>query len=139
MKNRTYAQDTKVPADRTRSEIEALLARYKARATAVFQDQQGAAIAFEINERRILFRIKLLDPKTTKADAHRRATWRALLLSIKAKMISVDTGIETFEEAFMAHVVMPDGQTVGDTITPRIAEAYREQKMIPLLPRLPKT
>lgn len=34
----------------------------------------------------------------------------------------------------MAHVVMPDGQTVADHVRPRIATAYREEKMVPLLP-----
>jgi hypothetical protein len=40
------------------------------------------------------------------------------VLAVKAKLISVADGIETFEEAFMAHVVMPDGRTVAETITP---------------------
>jgi hypothetical protein len=58
----------------------------------------------------------------------------ALLLAVKAKLVAVDDGIETFEEAFMAHVVMPDGRSVGDHIKPRIASAYREHQMVPLLP-----
>ena len=60
--------------------------------------------------------------------------WRALALSIKAKLVGVDDGIETFEQAFMAHVVMPDGLTLGDHVTPKIAAAYESGKMPALLP-----
>jgi hypothetical protein len=59
----------------------------------------------------------------------RREKWRAQLLCIKAKLVSVDSGIETFEDAFMAHVVMPDGQTVADHVRPRIASSYKENKL----------
>jgi hypothetical protein len=56
------------------------------------------------------------------------------VLAVKAKLISVADGIETFEEAFMAHVVMPDGRTVAETITPNIALANKQGGAVPLLP-----
>jgi hypothetical protein len=59
-----------------------------------------------------------------------------LLLAVKAKLVSVDEGIETMEQAFLAHIIMPDGRTVGDHIKPRIATAYRDNKMVPLLPHM---
>jgi hypothetical protein len=31
-------------------------------------------------------------------------------------------------------VVLPDGQTVGEVTRPRIATAYKENTMVPLLP-----
>lgn len=130
----TYAKGTRVPVERTRMEIEALLSKHKARATAVFNSTDGAAVAFEMHERRIMFRIALPAGDNSKAAQGRREKWRALLLSIKAKLVSVEGGIETFEEAFMAHVVMPDGSTISEHVKPRIAAAYKEQKMVPLLP-----
>ena len=42
-----------------------------------------------------------------------RRRWRALLLVIKAKLESVESGIETFEEAFASQIVLANGQTVG--------------------------
>jgi len=130
-----YASRTKVTVDRSRVEIEQLLAKHKARATAVFQSEEGAAVAFEMHERRVMFRLAL--PKAA-GDRVRRERWRALLLSIKAKLVSVEAGIETFEEAFMAHVVMPDGSTIAEHVKPKIAQAYKDQKMVPLLPAPPK-
>jgi hypothetical protein len=39
-----------------------------------------------------------------------------LLLANKAKLSSVEDGIETFEDAFLAHIVMPDGTTVSQHV-----------------------
>ncbi|WP_210386043.1 hypothetical protein [Phyllobacterium sp. SYP-B3895] len=63
-----------------------------------------------------------------------RSRWRALLLSIKAKLESVEAGIETFEDAFLAHIQMPDGLSVSEHVRPRIATAYETNSMQPLLP-----
>lgn len=133
-KSEVYASGTSVPAERTRAEIEELLRKHKARSTAVFTSEDEAAIAFEMCDRRVLFKIGVSPGNTEKARRETRERWRALLLSIKAKLISVQSGIETFEDAFMAHVVMPDGSTVADNVRPRIAAAYSEQTMVPLLP-----
>lgn len=155
--SRRYAEGTDVSVERTRMELERLLVAYKARATAVFSSETESAVCFEMHERRVMFRIRMPNPKsrefthTTAArnnpakplsagaaeGRYRQACqrkWRALLLAIKAKLVSVDEGIETFEDAFMAHVVMPDGQTVAEHVRPRIASAYKEGKMQPLLP-----
>lgn len=37
-----------------------------------------------------------------------RARWRALALTIKAKLVAIDEGVETVEEAFLAHMVVAD-------------------------------
>jgi hypothetical protein len=97
----------------------------------MFTGPDGPAVAFEMSARRVLFRLAL--PAGTEPQAE-RSRWRALLLSIKAKLVSVESGIETFEDAFMAHVVMPDGGTVSEHVGKRIADAYRTQTMVPLLP-----
>jgi hypothetical protein len=33
---------------------------------------------------------------------------------------AVDCKIEEFDEAFMAHIVMPDGMTIGEKLLPEI-------------------
>jgi len=47
-----------------------------------------------------------------------RQRWRALALVIKAKLEAIDSGISTFEEEFMAHIMLPDGVTVGEKLVP---------------------
>jgi hypothetical protein len=58
----------------------------------------------------------------------------ALALAIKAKLEAVESGIATFEEEFLAYVVLPDGQSVGQHVLPNIEQAYVTNKMPPLLP-----
>lgn len=53
-----------------------------------------------------------------------RTRWRALLLVIKAKLESIESGIESFDEAFLPHIVLPDGQTVKRWLEPQIKVAF---------------
>ena len=50
---------------------------------------------------------------------------RALLLVIKAKLESIDSGVETFEQAFLANIVMSDGATVYDRVRSDMALEYK--------------
>jgi hypothetical protein len=127
----TYAAYTKVSVDKTKTEISAMLKKAKATSTAVFEEERRAAIAFEMAGRRIMFHLPL---DKSDNEQRRRARWRGLLLCIKAKLESVEAGIESFEDAFLAHVMMPDGSTVGEHTRPRIKAAYESGTMQPLLP-----
>lgn len=134
MKKPKYAVDTKVPVGQTRNEIETALTRFGARSFAFATQPAGATVLFEFQDRRVRFDLPLptdaTDAKTAKLHRER---WRALFLSIKAKLVSVDTGIETFEEAFLAHVVLADGSKVGQSVAPAIAQQYKTGTMFPLL------
>lgn len=148
-----YAKDTSVAVEKTEGEIKATLRRYGATAIAVFENAEHAMIAFEMHGRRITMKLPLPDRKSKEftetpsgkwarsdADAYKaweqacRSRWRALYLCIKAKLESVESGIETFEDAFLSHVIMPDGRTVGEYTRPAIAKAYETGTMQPLLP-----
>lgn len=127
----TYAAKTTVPVAKTKTAIDDMLKKAKATATAIFEEERRAAIIFQMKERRVVFHLPL-DPKDS--EQRRRTRWRALLLCMKAKLESVESGVETFEEAFLSHVVMPDGQTVGEHTAPMIAKSYATGTMQPLLP-----
>lgn len=62
-----------------------------------------------------------------------RQRWRALNLAVKAKLEAVSSGIASFEEEFLAHIVLPNGKTVGNLLVPQLGRAYLENKMPPLL------
>jgi hypothetical protein len=127
----TYAKRTIVPADKTRLEIERTLTRYGAKRFAYFTEAERSIIVFEASDRRIRFDLPMRKDMT---DQALRSRWRGLLLCVKAKLESVEAGIETFEEAFLAHVVLPDGLTVGQHTKPAIADAYAGKDMPALLP-----
>jgi hypothetical protein len=130
-----YAEYTKVPVEQTRGEIEKTLKRYKASKFAYFTEAGRAIIVFEASDRRLRFDLPLPPGESERELRQCRQKWRALLLAIKSKLESVESGIETFEEAFLAHIVMPDGLTVGQHTQARIEQAYSgKEHMQPLLP-----
>ncbi|MET7395582.1 hypothetical protein ABZS66_19040 [Dactylosporangium sp. NPDC005572] len=148
-----YADRTEVSSDRSRTEIEKTLRRYRATAFAYGWDAAAATVMFEIAHRRVLFRLPMPNRNDrefthTPSRGYRRSEasideayeqgvrqrWRALALVIKAKLEAVEAGITTVEQEFLAHIVMPDGRTVGEHTLPRIAEAYETGRMLALLP-----
>lgn len=151
----TFAKDTTVSVEKSRAEIEKLITRYGATSTAFMNGPGRAMILFEAKGRRIMFELPLpdRDEKRFKFDGRSslrssdkitaaweqacRQSWRALALVIKAKLEAVETGITSFEDEFLAHIVMPDGQTVATHIKPRIAEAYAGGTMLALMPPKP--
>lgn len=148
-----YAEKTSVSVAKSRMEIEETVTRYGAKGFMSGFDESRAFIAFEIAERRVKFILVLPDRngaqfRTTPggkrqldADGRLKAWeqacrqhWRALYLVIKAKLEAVQTGITCFEDEFMAHIVMPDGRTVGEHVRPGILAAYESGNVPKLLP-----
>lgn len=126
-----YAKRTKVPAERTRLEIEALMAKRGADQFFTGADRARALLAFRVGGRHMRFTLPLQDCKTQQQVM---ARWRALFLVIKAKLQAIDLGILTMEEAFLAETVLPDRSTVAETLLPQIENAYSTSNMPPLLP-----
>jgi hypothetical protein len=149
-----FAENTSVSVENSRAEIERTLQRYGADSFAYGWDKQRALIEFEHQARRIRFvltlpdrhdpeftsylRGKVLYERTDEEALKRweqscRQRWRALNLVIKAKLEAVEAEITTFEDEFMAHVVLPDGSTFGKWAGPQIAKAYGDHKMPSML------
>jgi hypothetical protein len=114
-----FAADTKVPAEKTRAEIETILVKHGAKqyAVAVDRDRNQAHIEFKINRRRVRFELQLPPPQNAQQV---RSRWRALLLCIKAKLETVELGIATFDEEFLSNIVMPDGRRFGEITIPQL-------------------
>lgn len=132
----TYAEKTRVAPEKTRAEIERVLARYGASSFAYGTQPGRAMIMFETKDRRIRFELPLVPPNRAtqvQGEQFTRSRWRALLLSIKAKLESVEAGIESFDEAWMSHIVMPNGRTMAQHMIPYLEESYGQGKMPPLL------
>jgi hypothetical protein len=133
-RSRQFAEKTKVPVIQSRGEIERMLAQHKCTqfGTAVDYLAQTARVQFRAHDRIVRFTITLPDPTRWKGERlaqEERRVWRALLLVIKAKLEAVRNQIATFEEEFLAHIVLPNDETVGSVMSPLIAEAYRGGRM----------
>ena len=126
-----YARRTKVPANRTRLEIEGLMQKRGADQFFSGADGERAVLAFRLNGRHIRFSLPL-GSKLTEQTV--RSRWRAMLLVIKAKLEAIDIGILTVEDAFIGETVLPDRQTVAEYMAPQIESAYSTGRMPPLLP-----
>lgn len=135
-----YAANTNVDSSSSRAEIERTLVRYGAEAFSYGWDKGQAAIQFVKADRTIRFVLPMPDreakefthtptrgTKRTPSAANDeyekavRQRWRALALMVKAKLEGVEAGIVTFEEEFMAHVVLPGGFTVYEATKDAIA------------------
>lgn len=127
-----FAADTKVSVSKTRMEIEELLQRAGAAKFASSAEPGKASVLFELKDRRIMFELVLpkaeafatkkvrgYTRKCSPDEAQKlweqacRSRWRALFLTIKSKLVSAEAGIETLEEAFLPHIVVPgvDGRS----------------------------
>lgn len=137
-----YATTTEVTVEKSRLEIEKTLRKYGADAFAYGEDGRDVRLSFRMAGRQFRFALTLPDPKERRfayssrgprephvALAHWeqacRTSWRALALVIKAKLEAVEAGISTLEDEFLANLILPDRQTVGDWIRPQVEEAYR--------------
>lgn len=146
-----YAENTSVPVERSRAEIEKLLGRHKCSKfmAGVDHDSHRATVQFVAHNRRVKFEISLPDPADKKytrdrngwqrspsgvekiVEQEQRTRWRALLLVIKAKLEAVESNIATFEDEFLAHTMLPNQQTVAEYIGPQVAQMYETGRMPP--------
>jgi hypothetical protein len=150
-----YAAKTEVSANKSREEIERTLQRYGATGFIYGWQDSSAIVGFTMNGKQIKFLLQMPDRNDKQFTEYQRGystyyreesaaaklweqatrqRWRALALCVKAKLEAVEAGISTFENEFLAHIVLADGQTVGDWIQPQLDTVYLTGKMPPLLP-----
>lgn len=56
-----------------------------------------------------------------RANAERARVWRVLVWTVKARLVAVEEGLETFEQAFLSHLVDPaTDRTLWDAVRPSI-------------------
>lgn len=125
-----YASRTKVPADKTRMEIERLVKKYGAKGFASGWHEGTARVQFFAHNRHVRFTVAIAGA----APVQERERWRALLLLVKAKLVAVDAKIATFEEAFVGDIVLPEtGKTVWESVREPLRLSYEKNKSVPLL------
>lgn len=142
-----YAENTDVPVSRSRDEIERLVRKHGARKVGTYTDDDSAVVTFQTADRTVKFTIPLPPPsaadirayqtrshKSTDdvrrilAESEERRRWRSLALVIKARLTAVADGVETFDEAFLAHIVTPGGKTILEEL--RILEKSEGRKLL---------
>lgn len=145
-----YAQQTDVPAGRSRDQIERVLVKYGASRFMYGWEEGYACVAFEMHGHHIKFLLPMPSPtqagilmtptgrKRTQKQVNEayeqacRQRWRALHLVIKAKLEAIESGIRTFEQEFLDAIVTEDGSTVGDRVIPEV-RSLKQGKPLPQL------
>jgi hypothetical protein len=152
----SYAEGTTVSPEQSQMEISKTLRRYGASGFGYGWEGDRAMITFIVAERKVRFELDLpsegdsqfattpggrvrTDKGARKAawEGEIRRRWRALALAIKAKLEAVETGITTFEEEFLAHLVLPDDTVVGPRVVAEVERAWRAGVAPPRLLALP--
>lgn len=139
-----YATTTDVSVEKTEGQIKAMIKRAGATHFATMDEAGVAIIAFSMKDRAIRFNLPLprqdaeefryngrkqartIDQRYAVWEQACRSRWRALFLCIKAKLESIESGIETFEDAFLANIQLADGRLVSEIAKPQIARSYAE-------------
>jgi hypothetical protein len=149
-----YASTTTVSPTRSMEEIERTLTRYGAEEFMFGRRSDQGAIEFVASGRRVRFVVELPPQdhpdftrtptgKPRKGDAALkeweracRQRWRALALWVKSALEAIECEIATFDEVFLAHIVLPNGTTVGQTAVPALDELGAGGEVPSLLPGL---
>jgi len=134
-----FAARTSVAPERTKADIERLvIAAGATEFASAWSGASEAAVQFALRGRVIRFSMRLpklsderfrsgrtrpLSTRQREVEQAVRATWRALLLVLKAKLEAVATGISTVEHEFLAWHVTRDGRTLGERIIPILDNA----------------
>lgn len=155
----TYAKDTSVSVEKTRSELDRLLAARGATQRAFGTDDvAGVAYAgFTMGGRQVRIRVPIesleaierrsakpsgfwrrteqsrLDWVRKEFNQRQRSRWRALLLLVKAKLEAIELGISTVEREFLADISLPDGRSVHQALAEDLERSYLTGSMPPLL------
>jgi hypothetical protein len=136
-----YAEKTEVAFEKSIGEIVGLVRKHGAEQIGQMENPGDFTIGFRLADRLMRFRIVFpsindmpthdgrRQPLSAAQRRERLEQWkrqraRALMLVIRAKLESVESGIETLEEAFLANVVMADGKTMYERVAGPIALEY---------------
>ncbi len=140
-----YAKETIIEPEQTRNDIEKLLFRYGADTFGYGRMGTTSIISFRFHSLVIKLTVEepllesfFKDSSDRKRSPEKqklawkqaiRSRWRLLLLVIKGRLEMITVGMSSFEEQFMADIVMPNEQRLSDWVRPILEEANRTDRM----------
>lgn len=148
-----YATTT-VPVSRSQDEIRTVLRKHGAESfqfgEGTREGQRMAGVEFTHKGVRVMMLVPIVPPTAAEVERIERSArkrrgwldpepwaeariWRVIAWGLKARLIGVDEGVETFEQAFLPHIVNPK---TGKTIYSELSELGRidlEEMSLPAL------
>lgn len=150
-----FAKGTTVSEDKTLSEIKATLIRFGADRDSFTCAERGnqVGIQFTVGTRTVRITMLLPDREAFGRDRYGRRRpdtaidkdwlqacrehWRTLAIAVKAKLAMIEKGLSSFEREFLADILLPSGETVGERVVPAIDDALATGEVPPLITGLP--
>lgn len=142
---------TRVPTSKSQEELRALLRKFGAERFTMGEGTDPATglswagIEFVHADVLVRLRATLRQASPAAIKEHARATrtkeltpaqfearegdrvWRVLVWTVKARLVAVEEGLESFEQAFLAHLVDPSsGRTLFDVVKPALESGALE-------------
>jgi hypothetical protein len=149
-----FAENTSVPVDRSKAELDRLLAKHGATQQGTMSDNEKglAYVVFRMAGRNIRLNIHLpkvgdfaknpnprsLKPRSQEQQ-HRaweqacRERWRSIVLLVKAKLEAIRIGHTTVEREFLSDILLANSCSVYEQIQGDVERSYLTGKMPPLL------
>jgi hypothetical protein len=137
-----YAQGTTVSIEKSEIEVRRVLQKYGATKFGTMVEPEQATIFCELKNRRVQIVVPMPTKKEkawmyaspAKVDAERRRRWRVLLITLKAMLEAVESGLMSFDQAFLAFIEVPGtARTLGDELVPRLNALYAGASLKALL------
>ena len=120
-----YVRGASLSSSAFQAEIQQMLAGCGAREFRIASEHGKATVSFSLGDRRFRFVLSHLGSRESSSSQETaRQGWRQLSVLIRAKLEAVASGIVTFDEEFLAYMVMPGGATVFQASAPAITNAY---------------
>lgn len=151
----SYAEGTSVPVEKSRVELETMLAKAGAKQAGVMSDYEGgrATVVFRLADRQVRLVVPLpkledfakrkgrysymvaatKEQQTKAYEQACRTRWRQMVLLVKAKLEAIAMGLSTVEREFLADIYLADGRTVHQALVGDLERMYRDGTMPPLL------
>jgi len=142
-----YAERTRVPVDRSLSEIRRLLLNAGATHYAAGEGPESAGVQFKLHDLHYRFEVRrptwqeiaerfgapgrVDRDRAIESEWMRR--WRARTLWVKAQIEFAEVEPDAFAAAMLSYLVLPDGRTFGEWAAPQVEKAYSNGTMPPLL------
>ena len=129
--NKLYGSSSKRTPEERAQEIEIMLAKYGAKKIQIVRGVSAAVILFQSPASAGGHFVRIEVPLPSADDAQyagregsfiraARQRWACASLVVKSKLASIVAGIESFESAWLASILLPNGLTVSEWARPQL-------------------
>lgn len=138
-----YAEKTTVPVGKTQEDLKRMIEKHGGDSfmAGSLRATGEVGVIFDAFNRRFRILLKMESEEKLKVDGRgsirseesfkrakaqaERSAWRLIYLIVKARIECIEAGCETFEQAFLPYMLIPDtGKVLAEQVVPAIEQSY---------------